>query len=53
VVAHARCVNTNGELALKIVIIDDNPVNVVVVKSLVKQLPGCEPVEFTDPHARH
>lgn len=34
---------------MKIVIIDDNPVNVVVVKSLVKQLPDCESVEFTDP----
>jgi putative two-component system response regulator len=34
---------------MKIVIVDDNPVNVVVVKSLVKQLPDCESVEFTDP----
>jgi putative two-component system response regulator len=34
---------------MKIVIIDDNQVNVVVVRSLVKQLPDCEAVEFTDP----
>ena len=34
---------------MKIVIVDDNQVNVVVVRSLVKQLPDCESVEFTDP----
>ncbi len=34
---------------MKIVIVDDNPVNVVVVRSLVKQLPDCESIEFTDP----
>ncbi len=34
---------------MKIVIVDDNPVNVAVVKSLVRQLPDCESIEFTDP----
>lgn len=34
---------------MKIVIIDDNQVNVVVVRSLVKQLTDCEAIEFTDP----
>ncbi len=34
---------------MNVVIIDDNMVNVTVLKVLVRQLPDCQSVEFTDP----
>lgn len=34
---------------MNVVIVDDNIVNVTVLKVLVRQLPDCQSVEFTDP----
>ncbi len=36
---------------MNIVIVDDDPVNVALLKALVKQLPDSVAVPFTDPHA--
>lgn len=36
---------------MKVVIIDDNMVNVMVLRVMVRQLPDCQGVEFTDPVA--
>lgn len=36
---------------MRVVIIDDAQINVTLLQHLVRQLPGCEPVCFTDPVA--
>ncbi|MFM8899328.1 MAG: HD domain-containing phosphohydrolase [Burkholderiales bacterium] len=34
---------------MKVVVIDDNTVNIAVLRAMVRHLPDCECVEFTDP----
>lgn len=36
---------------MKVVVVDDNAVNVAVLRAMVRGLPDCEGVEFTDPAA--